>query len=209
VRRFQSGPVGVVDAAVILLTSLQKVVELIAELGLTEREVTHYDGKQDNSQGKYVRLPSIVFFVLADFWCHVALGPPKSIELIDISIGGEAEIGQLQVHVFVQQDVLEFDVAVDDVFGVHIFELLNELVCKIEANIFAHAAIIFADIEKEWTLNIFHNNINLVMHLLIIAGNDTIITILIHLYNALMGHLAKDVYFFTDIVNCILHFHVL
>jgi len=209
VRRFQSGPVGVVDALVILLAGLQEVVELIAELGFAEREVTHYDGKQDYSQGKYVRLPSIVFFGFADFWCHITLRPPESIKLINIPIRCEAEVGQLQVHALVQQDVLEFDVAVDDVFGVHVFKLLDQLICKIEANVLAHAAIFLADIEKEWALNVLHDNIDLVMNHLVIAADNAIVAILVHLDDALVRHLAEDVDFFTDIVNCVLHLHIL
>ena len=41
--------------------------------------------------------------------------------------GGETEVSHLDVHVAVQEDVAEFEVAVDDLVGVHIMTSTDEL----------------------------------------------------------------------------------
>jgi hypothetical protein len=62
VRRFQGGPVSFVDAVGIAMAGLQEMVELIVHFSFTEGEVANYDGKEDDSEGENIGLPSVIFF---------------------------------------------------------------------------------------------------------------------------------------------------
>ena len=73
---------------------------------------------------------------------------------------------------------------------------------------FAHARILLAKVEEQWTLDVFHDNVHPVVDELVVIRYDTIVTILKYLYDAFVLHLAKDMHLLTDIVHSISHHHI-
>ena len=114
-RRFQGGPVSFIDTIGIAVARLQEMIELIVHFSFTEGEVANDDGKENDSEGENISLPSVIFFRLPNLWCHVALGTSKGIKSVNVLISSEAKVGELQVHIVVEQNVLQLDIAVHDI----------------------------------------------------------------------------------------------
>lgn len=82
-------------------------------------------------------------------WCHVAHGTAIGLQAADAFVGCEAEVGELQFHVLVYEDILQFDVPVNDSFLVHIFHGFNHLSQEKSAHVFAHSTIRLAQVKEK------------------------------------------------------------
>lgn len=162
------------------------MIELVLHVGGTEWEIPDHNSEQYNSEGKDICLPSIVNLALANLWSHVALGSPEGRELVNVFVGSETEIGELEVHVFVDQNVLKFDVAMHYILTVNIVKLVNNLFCEKSANYLIHTAQLFADVEQELTLYVLHDDVHLSSEVFVVVFDDSIVTVFVHLDDSLV-----------------------
>jgi serine/threonine protein kinase len=167
-------------------------IKLILKVSCAEGEVSDDEGEQDDSHGEDVGLLAVIGVAVADFWGHVALSASEGGQLFNVLISGEAEVSELQVHVFVHQNVLELDVSVNNPVGVHIFELFNHLLSKVAAEVFSDISKLLAQVEEEWALDVFHDDVDLVCEGLAIINNHTIIPVIVASNNSLMVEGGKD-----------------
>lgn len=72
-----------------------KVVEVLVLLGLLEWKDALDDDEEDDSSRKYVYLSSIILLSFFDFWSHVSHGTSVGLQLVDLFVSGESEVGNL------------------------------------------------------------------------------------------------------------------
>lgn len=156
----QSFPVSVVDAVAVTGPEVQLVVEEVVVVGFGEGEVANDDNEEDHAHGEYVGLSAIVGEAVADLGSHVALSASVVFQLVDVLVGGEAEVSQLQAHVLVRQDVLELDVAVDNAARVQVLQLLDHLLQEVKSDLLAHCFASLADVEENGAFDVFHDNVD-------------------------------------------------
>lgn len=118
------------------------------------------------------------------------MSPSEGSELLDIIVGGEAEVSELEAHVRVNKDVLKFNVSVDNTFAVDELELLDQLLSKESSHFFTHWSHLFDQIEKKWTFDEFHHNVGGVFESPVVILDDTIIGVFIELYDTLVVELG-------------------
>lgn len=205
---FEGFPVGCVDAVLVSLSAEEEVVELVLHLSCAEGEVANDEGEQDDSHGEDISLLSIIALALANFWSHIALSSSEGNELLDVLVSGEAEVGQLEVHVVVDQDVLELDVSVNNILAVNVLELFDHLFGKKSSNILAAGSNLFAEIEEEWALNILHNNVDLLLEALAFVMDNSAVSELVELDNAFVVKILEDLHFFFNSVCGVLKLQV-
>jgi len=136
-----------------------------------------------NAQGKNVRSKSNRFF-LCHFWWHVSEGtfdPAKILQVcIHIVVGrlalelsldfaekvilhsddGEAKIGELGHSIDGEQDVLRFDVAVNDVFAVEESQAAGDLVGEVAGGLFVKLCILRDPLFKGF-MHKFHKDVKI------------------------------------------------
>lgn len=97
-----------------------QVVEVFILLGFLEGEDAVDEDEENDTQGEDISLTSIIYFSLLNFRSHICEGATVRPEHVYLAVGSEAEVSYLQVHFFVEKDVLDFEVAVHDIFLVHV-----------------------------------------------------------------------------------------
>jgi len=133
------------------LSCKEKVVEVFLLAGLLEGEDALYDNKDDNSDREDINLGSVVGLALLNFWGHIGHRTSVALELVNALVASEAEVGDLQVELFVNEDVLELQVSMNASETVHVVEGSNELRHKEPAGVLAHGAHGLAQVEEEAT----------------------------------------------------------
>jgi hypothetical protein len=68
---------------------------------------------------------------------------------VDLAESCKAEVCDLQVHLLIDEDVLKFEIAMDDTFAVHVVENVKHLLEEETAADFAHVTEALADIEEK------------------------------------------------------------
>lgn len=101
---------------------------------------------------------SLVLKALLDFRSHVSHGPSVRLQGVDALVAGESEVGDLEVEVVVDEDVLQLEVSVDYFFIMHVFERVKQLCEEEPASVFSHLSHKLAQIKKETSLDVLHNN---------------------------------------------------
>ena len=117
----ETGAVDLLEVGVGLALEDQ-VVEVFLLAGLLEWEDALDDDEEDDSDAEHVHIGALVLLSLLDFRCHVGHGAAVRLQSVDVLVAGEAEVSQLEVEVVVDEDVLEFQVPVDDFAAVHEFD---------------------------------------------------------------------------------------
>jgi len=115
-----------------------------------------------------------------------------------VLVSSETEVSQFKVHIFIKENVLEFDISVNYSLVINVFKLFNHLSGEISAHIFSHSSQLFAQVEKKRSLDIFHDKVDLVSEGLSIVMNNSIITITVKSNNSLMLEGVKDLNFLSD-----------
>ena len=169
------------------LAGCKQVVEVLFSAGLLEGEDSLNDDEQNDTEAEQVDLLTIVGLAFLDFGSHVGEGSAVGLKAVDILVAGEAEVSELEVHLFVDKDVLELEVTVDNSVGVHVLDGVQHLVSKEASGVLAHCAERLADIEQETALHVVHDQVD---HVVDNATgwllNDALITVLNHTDDALM-----------------------
>jgi len=144
----------------ISLTGGQQVVEVLLSAGLFEGEDALDDDEQNDAEGEEVDLLTIVGLAFLDLGGHVGEGAAVALEAVDVLVAGEAEVGEFEVHLLVDEDVLELQVAVDDSVGVHVLDGVEHLVSEEPSGVLAHRAERLADVEEEAALHVVHDQVD-------------------------------------------------
>lgn len=92
----------------VVLTLLQKVVEVFLGTRLLEGENTLDDDEEDHSKGEQVDFCPFVLLSFFYFWGHVGHCSSVAFEAIDVLVAGEAKVHNFEVQLVVNEDVLEF-----------------------------------------------------------------------------------------------------
>jgi len=101
------------EVSVVLALHYQVVEELFLA-GLLEGEDALDNDEEDDSDGEHVDLGAGVLLALLDFWCHVGHSATVRLQGVNVLVAGEAEVCKLEVEVVIDEDVLKFEVSVDD-----------------------------------------------------------------------------------------------
>lgn len=98
----------------VILALENQVVEVLFFAGLLEGEDALDNDEEDDSNGEHVDLLAGVLLALLNFWRHVGHCATVRLQSVNILVAGEAKVGQLEVQVVIDEDVLKFEVSVDD-----------------------------------------------------------------------------------------------
>ena len=170
-----------------------QVVEVFFLAGLFEWENALHNDEKDDSDREHVDVSALVLLALLDLGCHVGHSATVGLESVDVLVAGEAEVGQLEVQVVIDENVLEFQVAVHDPPRVNVLNGVEHLVKEESACIFAHSAHGLAEVEEKAALDELHDDVDKVL-------NDaarwldylTSIAILVHLNDSLVLQILQD-----------------
>lgn len=88
----------------------------------------------------------------------------------------------------------------DYILTVNILKLINNLFCEKSTNFFSHVSHLFAKVEQELTLDVFHNDVHLARDVPLVVLDDAIVAILVHLDDSLVFEGAQNFYLFADAV---------
>ena len=97
-----------------------EVVEVLILLCLLEWEDALDNDKEDDTGGEDIDLSSIVHFSFFDFWGHIGHGTSIGLELIDLFVSGEAKVSHLQVDILIDENVLKFEVPMNNILTLHV-----------------------------------------------------------------------------------------
>jgi len=107
-------------------------------VGHAERRVTRIKDKENNSEGKQVNDLSLVGLFRKNFRSHVAggahLGMIIATSVTAFKGASEAEINDFDIKVFVQKNILWFEIAMRKAFGVDVVHTLQHLIKEVLAN---------------------------------------------------------------------------
>lgn len=84
-------------------------------------------------------------------------------ELIDLLVSGEAEVCYFQSKVFIDEDVLELEISVNDSFVLNVPENIKHLGHKVPSSFFAHTSNSLAQVEEETARDVFEQNVDEVL----------------------------------------------
>jgi len=140
------------------LTGQKEVVEVLFLAGLLEGENALYDNKYDNSHAEKVNLGAVVSLSLLDLRGHVSHGASVGLEVVDAFVAGETEIGNFQVQLVVNENVLELEVAMHAPEVVHVLQGVDHLGHKEAARVLAHRPHGLAEVEEETTRDVLHHD---------------------------------------------------
>lgn len=191
----EAGTVGLLEVKV-GLAGCKQVVEVFFSASFLEGEDALNNDEQNHTEAEQVDLLTIVGLAFLDFGSHVGEGSAVGLKAVDVLVAGEAEVSELEVHLFVYEDVLELEVAVDNSVGVHVFDGVQHLVSKEASGVLAHCAERLADIEQETALHVVHDQVDHVVDNA--AGwllDDALVTVLNHTDDALVFEGPKNLDF--------------
>ena len=170
-----------------------QIVEVLLFAGLLEGENALNDDEKDDSNGEHVDICAFVLLALLDFGSHVCHGATVGLESIDVLVASEAEVGQLEVQIVVDENVLEFEVAMHDSTSVNVLDGIEHLVKEESACIFAHCAHSLAQVEEKTALDELHDNVNKVLNdAARWLHNLASVAIFVHLYDSLVLQILQD-----------------
>ena len=158
-RRRQVVTVNLREVRVQTPTENQAVEVLFLPSLLEGEDTLHYD-EQDDTQAENVHLASVVGFAFLDFGRHVCHGPPVRLQRIDGLVAREAEICDFQVELRVDQNVLQFEVAVHHSHLVHVVDGVEQLRDKEAASVLPHRTHRLTEVKEEPTGDILHGDVD-------------------------------------------------
>ena len=116
------------------------------------------NNEEDDSDGEHVDILTLVLLAFLDFGCHVGHGSTVGLKSIDVLVASESEVGQFQVEVVIDEDVLKLQVSVHYFAAVHVLDRVKHLVEEKPASIFTHGAHCLAEVEEETALHELHDD---------------------------------------------------
>lgn len=109
----------------------KQLVVGVVLVGHAERRVARVQNEKDHSKGKQVHDLALVGLLLEDLWGHVARGADDRAvgarAIAALKWAGEAEVDNLDVVHFVEQDVLGLEISVREALGVDVVHTLEDL----------------------------------------------------------------------------------
>ena len=148
-----------------VVTLEQQIVEVLVLFGLLEWADSLHDNEKNDTSREDVDLPTIVLLAFFDFGSHVGHGAAVGLQLVDLFVGGEAEVCHLQIDLVIYEDVFKFEVSVDHILALHITKYIQHLGEEIPSGIFAHTTAGLAKIEKETSWDVLEENIYKILDL--------------------------------------------
>ena len=143
-----------------MLVLQEQAVEVFFLAGFFEWENALDDDEEDDSDGEHVDVLALVSLALLDLGGHVGHRAAVRAELVDVLVAGEAEVGDFQVEVVVDEDVFELEVAVDNPATVHVLERVQHLVQEEPTRVLSHGSHGLAEVEKEAALDELHDDVD-------------------------------------------------
>jgi hypothetical protein len=140
------------------LTGQKEVVEVLFLASFLEGEDTLHDDKYDDSHAEQVNLSSIVCFSFFNFRGHIRHCASVRLEVIDAFVASKTEIGNFQVQLIVNENVLELKITMHAAEVVHVVEGVDHLGHEEAASIFSHGTHGLAQVEEETSLDILHHD---------------------------------------------------
>ena len=133
---------------------IDQAVVVVGWIRHIEGRVSSLEGEDDHSEGEEVSVVPLVWLLLKDLWRHVAWCADHRVResgaVTSFKFAGEAEINQLNVVVFVEEDVLRLEVPVREALGVDVQEAEEELAC-IELDDGLREGTVIHDVVEEFT----------------------------------------------------------
>jgi len=140
------------------LTGQKEVVEVLLLAGLLEGENSLYDNKYDNSHAEKVNLGAVVSLAFLDFGGHVSHGASVGLEVVNAFVASETEIGDFQIQLVINENVLELEVTMDAPEVVHVLKSVKHLSHKEAACVLAHGSHGLAQVEEETAGDVLHHD---------------------------------------------------
>ena len=143
-----------------MLVLQKQVVEVFFLASLLEWENALHNDEENDSDGEHVNILSLVGLALLNLGSHVGHGATVRVERVDVLIAGEAEVGEFQVELVIDEDVFKLQVAVDDSAAVHVLDGVKHLVEEESACVLSHSAHSLAEVEEKAALDELHNDVD-------------------------------------------------
>jgi len=74
-----------------------------------------------------------------DLWSHVSTSPLVVLQFVDIFVSWEAKVKDFDVHILVDKNILGFQISVNNVLVMHVFNCVNNLLEEKARIILNHA----------------------------------------------------------------------
>lgn len=130
------------------LARQKQVVEVLFFAGLLEGEDALHDDEDDDSDREEVNLGAVVGLAFLDFGGHVGHGTSVAFKLVDALVACETEVGNFEIELIVDQNILELEVSVDAPEIVHVVDRVYQLRHEEASGILAHGAHGLAEVEE-------------------------------------------------------------
>lgn len=131
----------------VVLASQKQVVEVLGGAGLLEGENAMHNDKKYNAEGEHVDLLALVGLALLDLGSHVCEGASEALEIVNQLVGCISEVHEFKVEVGVDEDVLEFEVAVHNLLAVDVLKCVQHLCGEVAASVLSHRSEALARVE--------------------------------------------------------------
>ena len=147
-QRFVHLPEGIV------ITSCDVLVVRVGDASFFERECAGMHDEDSDSKSEQIDDLALVRDIHVYLRCHVAwrpheTGPFKAAARWALDWAGEAEVGELQVEVFVQKDVFRLKVFMRHSLAVNVVNGLDELLGVVTSEFLIQGACSLQDV-KHW-----------------------------------------------------------
>lgn len=140
----------------------EELVVGVFRVGLGERRGAGEHDEEDDGGCEQIDGRSVVGELRVDFRRHVALGSQAGLEqavaIAAFHEGCETEIGDFQIEMVVEEQVLRFQVSVRDVVAVHVLETTDELVEVRARDFLGEAAAVRNVFEELTTSGVFEHD---------------------------------------------------
>ena len=138
----------------------KQAVEVLLLSGLLEGKDPLHDDEKDDGEGEDVDLGAHVSLALLDFRRHVGHRASVRLQRIDVLVASEAEVADFQVQFFVDQNIFQFQIAMNYALSVHVFDAIEKLTNKKSAGILAHGTHYLAEVEEQAARHVLHHNVD-------------------------------------------------
>lgn len=104
------------------MASQEQVVEILFLAGFFEGENALDDDEDDNTDREEVDLSAVVDFAFLNFGSHVGHGSAVAPQLVNALVASKAEVGDFEVELIVDENVLELKITVNASEVMHVIE---------------------------------------------------------------------------------------
>ena len=167
--------------------------DLVRAISSEQRPTSQHD-IEDDTDTEDISL-AIVAFLLKELRRDITRTSTSEVEFLGRVFydSRQTEVCNLQIKLIVDQNILEFQVAVHDTHLVHVFDGIEELMDEKAASIFPHCAHCLTKVKKKPTWDVLHHDVDEVADAAPRRlANLPTVAVALHRYDVVMTHVLED-----------------